>query len=102
MIMPFGDYQVTSLTGWSKYNNDRLTDSDFLSVDYLTTTYDSDYEQTSQELRLTSPTGERLEYIAGLFYLDSDMDYSNGYRCQFSSALFTVGSSLGHRQLENL
>lgn len=42
----FGEYQLTSLTGWSKYNNDRLTDSDFLSVDYLTTTYNSDYEQT--------------------------------------------------------
>jgi iron complex outermembrane receptor protein len=49
----FGEYQLTSLTGWSKYDNDRLTDSDFLGVDYLSTTYDSDYKQTSQELRLT-------------------------------------------------
>jgi len=72
----FNEYRLTSLTGWSKYNNDRLTDSDFLSVDYLTTTYTSDYEQTSQELRLASPAGERLEYIVGAFYLDSDMDYS--------------------------
>ena len=84
----FGDYQVTALTGWSKYNNDRLTDSDFLSVDYLTTTYDSDYEQTSQELRLTSPAGERLEYIAGLFYLDSDMNYSNITDASFPPPFF--------------
>jgi iron complex outermembrane recepter protein len=73
----FGEYQLTSLTGWSKYNNDRLTDSDFMSVNYLTTSYESDYEQTSQELRLTSPVGERLEYVAGVFYLDSDMHYSS-------------------------
>lgn len=72
----FGDYSFTSLTGWSKYNNDRLTDSDFLSVDYLNTQFSSDYEQTSQELRIASPTGQRFEYVAGLFYLDSDMDYS--------------------------
>ena len=71
-----GDFLVTSLTGWSKYNNDRLTDSDFLSVDYLTTTYDSDYKQFSQELRLTSPGGERLDYVGGLYFLDSKMDYS--------------------------
>ncbi len=73
----FGDFQLTSLTGWSDYNNDRLTDSDFLSVDYLTTEYQSDYEQVTQELRFTSPAGERLEYVAGLFFLDSDMDYSS-------------------------
>jgi iron complex outermembrane receptor protein len=72
----FGEFQLTALTGWSKYDNDRLTDSDFLSVDYLTTTYDSDYEQISQELRLASPGGERLDYVGGLFYLYSDMDYS--------------------------
>lgn len=73
----FGDYQLTSLTGWSEYNNDRLIDSDFLSVDYLTSAFTSDYEQFSQELRLASPTGRKFEYIAGLYYLDSDLDYSN-------------------------
>lgn len=94
----FSEYQLTSLTGWSKYNNDRLTDSDFLSVDYLTTTFDSDYEQTSQELRLTSPAGERLEYIAGAFYLDSDMDYSTVLDASFPppfllSGLFPLDNS---------
>ena len=73
----FGAYTVTSLTGWSDYDNDRLTDSDFLSVDYLTTTFSSDYDQISQEFRITSPTEQRLAYVAGLYYLDSDMDYSN-------------------------
>lgn len=73
----FGDYSFTSLSGWTEYDNDRLLDSDFMAVDYLTTVYSSDYEQFSQEFRIASPTGQRLEYIAGLYYLDSDMDYSN-------------------------
>jgi len=73
----FDEYRFTALSGWSTYDNNRLTDSDFLSVDYLTTVYDSDYEQYSQEFRITSPTGQRLEYVAGLYYLDSDMKYSN-------------------------
>jgi len=73
----FGEYVFTALSGWSKYDNQRLTDSDFLSVDYLTTSYDSDNEQFSQEFRLTSPTGQRLDYVAGLFYLYADMHYSS-------------------------
>lgn len=88
----FGDYQLTSLTGWSKYNNDRLTDSDFMSVDYLTTTYDSDYEQSSQELRLVSPAGEQVEYVAGVFYLHSDMDYSTILDASFPPPFLLAGT----------
>ena len=72
-----GEYVFTALSGWSTYDNQRLTDSDFLSVDYLTTSYDSDNEQFSQEFRLTSPAGQRLDYVAGLFYLYADMHYSS-------------------------
>ena len=71
-----GEHRLTSLSGWSEYDNDRLLDSDFLSVDYLTTAYDSDYDQFSQEFRIASPGGEELDYIAGLYYLDSTLDYS--------------------------
>jgi iron complex outermembrane receptor protein len=71
-----GDYRFTALTGWSEYRNDRLLDSDFLSVDYLTTTYDSDFDQFSQEFRIASPAGRTLDYVAGLYYLDSSMDYA--------------------------
>lgn len=96
----FSEYQLTALTGWSKYNNDRLTDSDFLSVDYLTTTYTSDYEQTSQELRLASPTGERLEYIVGAFYLDSDMDYSTVTDSSFPPPFLLSGLPLDGANLK--
>ena len=72
-----GEYAFTSLTGYTEYNNDRILDSDFLSVDYLTSTFSSDYDQISQEFRIASPTAGRFEYVAGLFYLDSSLDYSN-------------------------
>lgn len=70
-----GKHRFTSLTGWSDYDNDRLTDADFLTVDYLTTSYRSDFEQFSQEFRLASPGDGRFDYIAGIYYLDSSMDY---------------------------
>ena len=86
----FGDYLLTSLTGWSEYDNDRLTDSDFLSVDYLTSIFASDYEQFSQEFRLASPTGERFEYVAGVFYLNGDLDYAGITDASFPPP-FTLG-----------
>lgn len=72
----FGDYRFTSLTGWTEYENERLTDSDFLSVDYLITAFTSDYEQFSQEFRIASPDDSRFTYVAGLYYLDSTLDYT--------------------------
>jgi iron complex outermembrane recepter protein len=72
-----GDFVLTSLTGWSEYDNERLTDTDFLSVDYLTSVFSSEYEQFSQELRIASPLNERFEYLAGIYYHDSTLDYAN-------------------------
>ncbi len=72
-----GDFQLTSLTGWSEYDNERLTDTDFLSVDYLTSVFYSDYRQFSQEVRIASPVGQRFEYLAGVYYHDNELDYAN-------------------------
>ena len=32
-----------------------------------------EYEQTSAELRLTSPGGETVDYVVGIYYQDSDL-----------------------------
>ena len=56
-----GSYTLTSITGWSEYDNERLTDTDFLSVDYLTSTFSSEFEQISQDLRVASPLGNRVD-----------------------------------------
>jgi len=71
-----GDYQLTSLTGWSWYDNKRYVDSDFLAVDYINTAYDSGNEQYSQEFRIASPTAARIVYVAGLYFLDASLNYS--------------------------
>jgi iron complex outermembrane receptor protein len=86
----FGDYTLTALAGWSEYDNERYTDTDFLSVDYLTSGFESDFDQFSQELRLTSPPGGPFEYIAGLYYLDNHMDYTNLTDAAFPPP-FTIG-----------
>ncbi|RLQ20876.1 TonB-dependent receptor [Seongchinamella sediminis] len=72
-----GDMTFTSFSGWSEYDNDRLTDTDFLSVDYLTSVFASDYEQFTQEFRIASPVGERFDYLLGVYYHDSSLEYAN-------------------------
>lgn len=85
-----GGYELTSLSGWSEYDNRRRVDSDFLSVDYLNTAFTSDYEQFSQEFRLASPTDRRFEYLAGLYYLYSELNYTGITDSRFPPP-FTVG-----------
>ena len=52
-------------------------DCDFSSASVLSFPQEEEYEQFSQELRLTSPGGETLDYIAGLFYQTSELDSSD-------------------------
>jgi outer membrane receptor protein involved in Fe transport len=72
-----GDHTLTSVTGYVHYEFDDHCDCDFSSASVLSVPLDEDYDQFSQELRLTSPGGETLDYIAGLFYQTSDLDSSD-------------------------
>jgi iron complex outermembrane receptor protein len=72
-----GDFLFTSI---SAYTEDDIFGA-FRSDLYTRTALplnDSweDYEQFTQELRLTSPTEGALSYVAGLYYYDQDIDRS--------------------------
>lgn len=68
-----GEYTLTSVTGYSAYEFQEWTDADFTALALLDIGYDQEYDQFSQELRITSPLGETLEYIAGLYYQSSEL-----------------------------
>jgi iron complex outermembrane receptor protein len=60
---------LTSITAWRFWNWDPFNDGESLAIDALDdTSQTNNQKQFSQELRATSPTGERLEYTAGLYY----------------------------------
>ncbi|GGL35504.1 TonB-dependent receptor [Caulobacter rhizosphaerae] len=74
-----GGFTLTSITAYRHRQtgdfdyNGLGGDSDFLSTDILSTNLTPERLSTiSQELRLTSPAGEKLEYVAGLFYSQTD------------------------------
>ncbi|MFZ2507643.1 MAG: TonB-dependent receptor [Steroidobacteraceae bacterium] len=70
-----GENVVTSITSHSKYQFDELCDCDFTGANVFNVVMAEDFEQTSQEIRLTSPTGGKVEYILGAYYETSDLDF---------------------------
>ena len=68
----FGDHALTSLTGYTDYDTLDDFDVDFSFAPIAGAEVTEDYEQWSQELRLTSPAGGRFEYIIGAFFQFTD------------------------------
>jgi len=71
----WGDLTLTSITGYSNYKFDELCDCDFTGGNVFFATFKEDFDQFSQEFRLTSPGNARLDYIVGLSYLSNDLDF---------------------------
>lgn len=73
-----GGFTLTSITGYSKYNYAKVIDSDFTAASILNSSFIEAFEQTSQELRLTSPTSGRLKYVVGVYYHHNTVDLTQG------------------------
>ena len=89
-----GDTILTAVTGYSAYEYDELCDCEYTGANTFTLGLDEEFDQWSQELRLVSPAGETLEYIAGLFYQTSDLMFHDEFNVPASSALVGLGSAL--------
>lgn len=78
----FSGFTLTSVTGFSKFKTVRLSAYDEANPDHTLPPNDTNalyangfpehYDQFSEEVRLLSPTGQRLEYLVGLYYDTSD------------------------------
>lgn len=69
--LDIGEHTLVSQTSYISYKLNFIDDFDFTRDDSVNFLRDEKYSQFTQELRLQSPTGGTLEYMAGLFYLDS-------------------------------
>jgi len=65
-----GENVITYLGSYSKYKSQLGIDTDFGGFPATYSSGGDKFDQVSQELRLTSPGGEKFDYIAGLYYLD--------------------------------
>lgn len=81
-----GDYELTSITGYSEYDFEDGTDIDFSPIEVGQLNIPQSFEQVSQEFRLTSPPGETLDFIAGLYYLNNTLRSRWRLSASFSEA----------------
>ena len=85
-------YTFSSITGYYAYHFTLDSDNAAIGTTPISTNQVSpeDYHQTSEELRVTSPTGRRIEYLAGVYYQDDEINnLFNGSAPYVSSSLPT-------------
>ena len=84
IVRDIGDYTFTSITSYDLYQLDDRQDTDSTDINFAAYQPVSppggsanggyfDIESKTQEFRLTSPE-QRLRYVAGLFYSDTELD----------------------------
>ncbi|AQA19271.1 hypothetical protein BST95_14485 [Halioglobus japonicus] len=66
----------TSISAYSAYELLSTGDTDLTAAPSLHRTRWEDYEQYSQELRLVSPGGETIDWIAGAYFQRNELDIS--------------------------
>jgi iron complex outermembrane recepter protein len=92
MNWTLGDgYTLTSITGWSDTKDSSLVDRDLTPAEVSVQTIRYEVRDVSQELRLSSPTGGRFDYIVGLYYLDSETHNEDSYPVFGAAWLANVG-----------
>ena len=70
-----GGVTLTSITGYSAYEYVDGADVDWLPLQFISRDDDQEFEQLSQEFRITSPGGEFFDYVAGFYYDESDLEF---------------------------
>lgn len=72
--IPFGDFEITSISGFNTMDYQSAFDPSILGGPRVVGWFDEDYEQFTQEIRLTSPGSDDFNYIVGVYYADQSVD----------------------------
>ena len=93
-----GEFSLISVTGFTGYEFDESCDCDFVAASVFNGLIDEEYSQFSQELRIVSPVGNTIDWVAGIFYQQSDLDFVDRIAVPSDgvfAVLNTVGNPLG-------
>ncbi len=107
-----GDHTLTSTTGYNGYKYNLLLDNDGTAQTLLNVEAPEEYKQFSQELRIASPTGQEIEYMAGVYFQHYDLDIEQSVSYFFLSGPFSgipsvapflpLGQQVNAAQKENI
>lgn len=70
----FDNVTLTSISAFRAFDTTDFIDADFSAADIVTDTNIAAQQSFSQELRFAGSIGERVQYVAGLYYFEQDLD----------------------------
>ncbi len=82
----FDNFQLTSITSFRDLDTFFVIDTDFTSADIASNSTDSQIETLTQEIRLTSTSGDRFDWMVGGYFFDESVEsednltWGNGFR----------------------
>lgn len=85
-----GEYTLTSVTSYSRFDQHVDGDKDFNTGTYVTQITGLGNDQVSQELRITSPANRPFNFVAGGYYQNEVFNYS---RSSFLSAVLPINGA---------
>ncbi|MBS0333384.1 MAG: TonB-dependent receptor [Proteobacteria bacterium] len=87
-----GNHTLTSITAFNSfYDNIKTLSADGLPIDVGTGPQPLHLNNYSEELRIASPTGQKLEYLGGLYLFRETADYRNGFTAHAANRIFPGG-----------
>ena len=95
----YDNFQLTSITALRNVDSLSNIDADFTSANVIQNEISTDIDTFSQEIRLTSTNGDKVDWMVGGYFFDESIDYvnklpfGNGYR-RYTDALAGGGVSL--------
>jgi iron complex outermembrane receptor protein len=71
----FNEFSLTSITSYRNTDTFYNIDADYSSADIIQNTRFDEFDTVTQEVRLTSNGGEKLDWMIGGFYFDESVDH---------------------------
>ena len=72
-LYDWGDLAVTSITAVTEYDYRDNFDGDYSALQFLERSRLEEHEQLSQEFLLTSPRGDAVDFLAGVYFQTADL-----------------------------
>ena len=90
-------FSFSSVTGFVEYEFDENCDCDFTGATVFEASRQEKYEQFSQEFRVISDLGGDFDYIAGLFFQSTELNYKDQIKLPDPTVITTalIGAGAG-------
>lgn len=86
----FENFDFSSTTASLEYDYHELCDCDFTSAEIFTVESKEDYSQVSQEFRLTSTTDGMVDWVTGVYFSSTELDFNDRFATAPSSPIGNI------------